>query len=189
MFSLPAGSVPISQCRRPLLAGGNDRNDTDFWPRAARICPQWFPWGISTGTCHQMTSSVFFFSDPFFSLPLSIYNSICPIFKILPSCHLCSLLASGVQFFAEGTGLSACYQTLLSQHQVQTRQQQRCLTSTCGETLLSYLHETASCGVGPHQTLLQLTSKKLNHRVVFSPDQICDWCDVGFFQLMYLFYT
>lgn len=131
----------------------------------------------------------FFFSDPFFSLPLSIYNSICPIFKILPSCHLCSLLASGVQFFAEGTGLSACYQTLLSQHQVQTRQQQRCLTSTCGETLLSYLHETASCGVGPHQTLLQLTSKKLNHRVVFSPDQICDWCDVGFFQLMYLFYT
>lgn len=72
-----------------------------------------------------------------------------------------SYTAPGVQLPAEGTGVSPRHQTLLSQHQVPAGQQQRRLTSTCGETLLSHLHEAAARGLSPHQALLQLTGKGL----------------------------
>lgn len=67
--------------------------------------------------------------------------------------------APGVQLPAEGTGVSPRHKALLPQHQVPAGQQQRRLTSTCGETLLSHLHETAARGLSPHQALLQLTGK------------------------------
>ncbi len=68
--------------------------------------------------------------------------------------------APGVQFPAEGTGVSPRHQALFPQHQVPAGQQQRCLTSACGETLLSHLHEAAARGLSPHQALLQLTGKR-----------------------------
>lgn len=51
-------------------------------------------------------------------------------------------------------------QALLPQHQVPAGQQQRRLTSTCRETLLSHLHEAAAGCLSPHQALLQLTGKE-----------------------------
>ena len=37
---LLAGLVPAGERRRPLLAGGDDRDDSDVRPGAARVCAQ-----------------------------------------------------------------------------------------------------------------------------------------------------
>lgn len=76
------------------------------------------------------------------------------------SLSLCvSYPAPRVQLPAEGAGVSPRHQALLPQHQVPAGQQQRRLTSACGETVLPHLHEAAARGLSPHQALLQLTGK------------------------------
>lgn len=173
-----AGLVPAGECWCPLLAGGNDRDDEDIWPRTSGVCSEWFSWGIPWGTfsltsfghwsywdlhtklLNILTSEIIVWFGTYIILASDWWdNSVnVMVFLCLISFSLSVFYpAPGVQFPAKRTSVSPRHQALLSQHQVPPGQQQRCLSSTCGETLFSHLHEAASCCLSPHQALLHLT--------------------------------